>query len=253
MLLAELVGLAENDLILIEEQVLSTGQQALLAGWVARRSKGEPLAYILGYADFYGHVWEVGPGVLIPRPDTETLVQVVLENMPEEALVGELGVGSGAVLGTILGELPDAVGVACELDDVARGYAERNFMQHSLEDRVDWAGEVQEMAEYGPYDVLVSNPPYVADGEWAALEGGVRDFEPKLGLVGEDENWDGLEYYRAWVPLCVRMLKQNGLLAMEMGWRQGAAVKALFEAEGLREVEVVQDLAGRDRVVVGKK
>jgi release factor glutamine methyltransferase len=233
-----------------ENEVLAEVLYGVLQDLTARRETGEPLAYILGRAHFYGRAWDVGPGVLVPRPDTEVLVEAVLGHLRVEARVAELGVGSGAVLGSVLAEFASVTGVGCEVDDRARAYAARNLEAHGLTGRVAWA-ELDEVGDLGPYDVVFANPPYVTDGEWEALEGGVKDFEPKLALVGGMPNGDGLLYYRAWVPLAAGWLKPGGMLAMEMGWRQGPAVAALFEAAGLRNVRVLKDMAGRDRVVTG--
>lgn len=231
----------------------ATGAARLL-GYVARRLAREPVSRILGRREFWGLDFSVTPAVLDPRPETEGLVEAVLARLgpprrqaPLRLL--DLGVGSGAILAALLSELPLALGIGVDSSFAAARVAAQNLSALGLGGRGlvacgDWDAAI------GPrFDVIVSNPPYITTGEMLTLAPEVRDYDPPQALDG---GVDGLRPYRRLVPVLAERLTPAGLLAFECGTGQGAEIAALLRSAGLLDVAVVPDLAGHDRVVVGR-
>ncbi len=214
---------------------------------VARRAAREPLSHLLGYRDFYRHRFEVSPDVLDPRPDTETLVDVALAGAFNT--VADLGTGSGCIVLSLLAERPTAKGTGTDLSQAALSIAARNADRLGVSDRVsliqsDWYDSLN-----GAFDLIVSNPPYIARDEMHDLQPEVRDHEPRMALTDEG---DGLSCYRTIVAGAPRHLTNGGRLAMEIGPTQGSAVTDMMQAAGFAHIAVTQDIDGRDRVVSGK-
>lgn len=224
-----------------------------IAAMAARRLAGEPIQRVIGEADFFGRAFRLSAETLVPRPDTETLVEAVLARLMrvEAPVVADLGVGSGAILVTLLAERSDARGVASDLSGEALATARANAERHAVADRALFVeGSYASMLAPEAFDAIVSNPPYVASAVVATLDPEVRLHDPHLALDGGS---DGLEAYRVIAREAADAPKPGGLLAVEIGFDQGAAVAALFAAAGWEEVEILPDLAGRDRVLVARK
>jgi release factor glutamine methyltransferase len=212
-----------------------------------RRCAGEPVAYIVGRRAFWNIELEVGPGALIPRPDSETLIAAAVEHFekgdgPERSL--DLGTGPGTLLLAALDQWPRATGLGIDASEAALAYARRNAERLGLAPRAhfrrgDWARAVTER-----FDLLLCNPPYVAQG--AALGPGVAEHEPAEALFAGP---DGLDDYRRLAPEIARLLGPGGLAAIEIGHDQGESAAALFEAQGLQP-RVAHDLAGRSRALL---
>jgi release factor glutamine methyltransferase len=248
-IVGHVLGWNNLEVLLHEHDLISLSKMNTIDGYVTRRSDGEPLAYVLGKADFWGREWVVGPGILVPRPDTEILVREALARLPEGAAkVAEMGVGSGCVIGSLLIERPELEAYGTDISDVVIAVARQNVPVGCRFTVGDGLASVQ-----NGLDMVVSNPPYIADAEYAKLESGVRDFEPKLALVGAGENADGLVYYRYLAKAALDKVKAGGWLVVEIGYTQAKAVTDLMKAQGWVEVACVPDLAGRDRVVVARK
>jgi release factor glutamine methyltransferase len=230
----------------------AAGDAAHLAALVQRRLTGEPLAYVLGQQPFWSRDWLVNQDVLIPRPDSEVLVQAVLERLPLEAStrIAEVGVGSGALLGSVLLERPQLQAVGTELVPATLAVAAENLRVAGVEGRAALCLADVLAGVPGPFEVIFSNPPYLSEAEYRALEPNVRDWEPKTALVSGPT---GLECYHALLPQAFAHLVPGGWLAVEIGHTQAAAVVGLFTHQGFGKVAVRPDLAGRDRVVVGQK
>ncbi len=214
---------------------------------VARRVRREPVSHLIGSREFYGRKFEVTPDVLDPRPETETLIEVALRDNFSRLL--DLGTGSGCILVTLLAEMPDAVGVGGDTSADALAVALRNAQRHGVDDRVtfvqsDWMGTIRQ-----PFDLIVSNPPYIAADEMRDLLPDVRKWEPRMALTDEG---DGLSAYRAIVDQALPALMPGGRLVFEIGPTQGAAVSDMMRHADLRNVSVIPDLDGRDRVVMGQ-
>ncbi len=219
-----------------------------LAEWTCRRLAGEPLQYLLGEWEFWGLTFAVGEGVLIPRPDTEILVEQGLAalNGVEAPRVLDLCAGSGCVALALAHERPDAAVTAVEWSPAAYGYLEKNIA--ALGGRVT-PRRADVLApppgDWGAFDLITANPPYLTGEEMAALPPEVRH-EPPQALSG---GADGLDFYRAIRAMWLPLLKPGGTLAMEIGWRQGEQVSTLFAPFSPR---VVKDYGGNDRVVILK-
>jgi release factor glutamine methyltransferase len=195
--------------------------------------------------------FKVGPAVLIPRGDTETLVEAALKVLPQGGSLLDIGVGSGAIALAIAHERPDAQVEGIDLSPAALAIAIENAQRLGLADKVVLReGDLFALQGSNQYDVIVSNPPYIAVGEQATLMPEVRDFEPALALFAGD---DGLDCYRALIPTARGALKSSGTLLVEVGAGQAAAVKELFAVAGYTEVFTNRDLAGIERVVAGQK
>ena len=241
------------DIVTDPYRPLTPEQEATLADYLARREKREPVSHILGRKGFWKIMLRVTPDVLTPRPDTETVVETVLKDFPEHAgwSVLDLGVGSGAILLAILAERPAAKGLGVDASEDALAVARDNAAALGLEGRTallrgDWTAGLADNA----FDLVVSNPPYIATDVLETLEPEVKDFEPRLALEGGP---DGLDAYRILAPEILRVLKPGGRFAVEIGYDQRDAVEALFRAAGAEDVRTVRDLADRDRVVAGAK
>ena len=253
-LLVEAAASAQRvDLISDPHRLLTEAQAAELEGYLARREKREPVARILGRKGFWKIALTLSPHVLVPRPDTETVLDVALAAFDEYRAfsVLDLGVGSGAILLAILAERPLAKGLGVDVSDEALAVARENAARLGLENRTallrgDWTAG---LAEDG-FDLVVSNPPYIPSGDIEGLDLEVRDHEPRLALDGGP---DGLDAYRILAPEVLRVLKPGGLFAVEIGFDQSAAVEALFRGAGAEDVRTQKDLGTRDRVVAGRK
>jgi len=241
------------DIVTDPQRPLTAEQEALLESYLARREHREPVAQILGRKGFWKLMLAVNDQVLTPRPDTETVVEYVLRDFPEHApwSVLDLGVGSGAILLSVLAERPAARGLGVDISEEALAVARDNAAQLGLAARCallrgDWTTGLAD----ANFDLVVANPPYIASAVIETLEPEVRRYEPRLALDG---GADGLDAYRRLAPEILRVLKPGGRFAVEIGYDQKAAVEALFRAAGARDVETLRDLADRDRVVAGKK
>ncbi|MDB5493481.1 MAG: hemK [Phenylobacterium sp.] len=232
---------------------LTAEQEATLADYLSRREHREPVSHILGRKGFWKILLQVNANVLTPRPDTETVLDVVLKDFPEQAPwnVLDLGVGSGAILLAILAERPAATGLGVDVSEEAIAVARDNAAALGLAGRTallrgDWTAGLAD----GNFDLVVSNPPYIATEVIETLEPEVRQYEPRIALDGGP---DGLDAYRILAPEILRVLKPGGRFAVEIGYDQKDAVEALFRAAGAADVRTTRDLGDRDRVVAGSK
>ena len=253
LLLEAAAPVSRAEILADPHRALDPGAEARLDGYVERRARREPVSLILGRKGFWTLMLGVAPGVLTPRPETESILDVVLPHFaPEQAFrVLDLGVGSGAIALAILAERPRAIALGVDVSEDALAVARDNAAQLGLAGRLallrgDWTAEL----EADGFDLVVSNPPYIATAEIETLAPEVRDHDPRLALDGGP---DGLRAYRALAPEILRVLKPGGRFAVEIGATQSAAVEALFRGAGGAGVATHKDLAGRDRVVAGAK
>jgi len=218
---------------------------------VRRRLRREPVAYILGRKGFRRLELEVDPRVLIPRPETELLVELALELRPARVL--DVGTGSGAIALAVADELPEAEVTATDTSPPALEVARVNAQRLGLSDRVRFVEGTLADDERG-WDLILANLPYVAERDWASLQPEVTRYEPREALLAGP---DGLDAYRALIPGCAPHLsryaeQRRGALAVEVGAGQAPAVAELMRAAGFGEVEVRRDLAGIERVAIGR-
>lgn len=246
-LLAHALGIAPERLTLHLSEELPEGATAAFEAALARRERREPVSHITGRRAFYGRDFRVTRDVLDPRPETETLVELALSRVFARVL--DLGTGSGCILLTLLAERGEATGLGVDLSEaalaVARGNAEALGIDRAEFLRSDWCEAVE-----GQFDLIVSNPPYIAADEMPGLAPEVRDWEPEMAL---SPGGDGLEAYRAIAACAPAHLSPGGWLMVEIGPTQAAAVSGLFRAAGLENVTIHSDIDERDRVVCAEK
>lgn len=247
-LLAHALGIAPERLTLHLPDPLPPEAASRFAAGIDARCARQPVSQITGSRLFWGREFTVTPDVLDPRPETEILIDEALA--APFAHVLDLGTGSGAILLTLLAERPAARGQGVDISDAALAVARTNARRLGLEARVsftrgDWFDGVAET-----FDLVVSNPPYIAEAEIDALSPEVRDWEPRIALT---PGGDGLAAYRRIAAAALQRLVPGGRLLVEIGWTQGAAVATLFEAAGLSEIAIRTDLDGRDRVVSARR
>lgn len=225
------------------EPAIAERFDTLVAGREARR----PVSQLIGERQFYGRRFQVSGDVLDPRPETEILIEAALAEPFGHIL--DLGLGSGCILVTLLAERSLATGVGVDLSEAACLQAGANAVLHGVAPRADilrsdWFAEV-----VGAFDLIVSNPPYIRRGDWERLEPEVRDFEPEMALVAGE---DGLGAYRVLAAQAGSYLAPGGRLLMEIGPDQADEVCGLLSLAGLAEARVIQDMDGRDRVVMAR-
>lgn len=220
--------------------------------WIASRAKRLPLQHLTGTVEFHGLTFAVGPDVLIPRPETEGLVDAVLSaGLPDTAELADLGTGSGAIAVTLAVERASWRITALDLSARALAVAAKNAARHGVGERVQLVeGDFASLGGRGPFAAVVSNPPYVTEDEWRDLAPEVRDHEPKEALVPGPS---GLEAYEIIVPLAASVLVPGGLLALELGHTGAPAVSALAESSGFRDIRALPDLAGIPRILLARR
>lgn len=249
--LREILGVSAARIAAYPEDALTPAQAERFADLLERRAAGEPVAYLLGVREFYGRDFKVGPAVLIPRPETELIVDLVRERVPSDAApaILDLGTGSGALAVTLALELPAAKVTAVDFSSAALAVARANAEALGAGVRFvesDWFAALDKGERFG---VIVSNPPYVADGDPHLAEGDVR-FEPASALASGPAGLDDIVRIVAAAPA---YLAPGGWLLLEHGYDQAAAVRDLLAAGGFVEVASVRDLAGIERITLGRR
>jgi release factor glutamine methyltransferase len=235
-----------------------SGLEGTLRSLTARRVKREPMAYILGEREFWGLPFKVSPAVLVPRPDSETLIEAVLALMPDRRRawrILDLGVGSGCLLLTLLREYSEATGVGLDASPDALAVAQENAAALGVADRAslvagDWRLPGWLSAVSGPFDLVVSNPPYIESGAIDGLMPEVARFEPRLALDG---GADGLDAYRTIGAAGLQLVTPGGYLVVEVGAGQASEISTIFAGAGLRPAGRWRDLGGIERVVAGQE
>lgn len=241
------------DVIRNPGRLVSREEALAIEALLARRLAGEPVHRILGHRGFYGLTLALSPDTLEPRPDTETLVDLVLPRLRRVAAergpcrILDLGTGTGAIALALLSQIPQAHAVAADIAPGALETARRNALANGLSDRFDavlsdWFGDVS-----GCYDAILSNPPYITLSEYAELAPEVKDHDPARALVA---GADGLDAYRAIAAGAAKHLLPGGIVGLEIGAGQKSAVTVLFEAAGYTLLDAASDLGGRDRALL---
>lgn len=251
LLLEHICGTDRNTLLVHGDRTVSPEEEKQYLDAVERRSRRIPLQQITGQQEFMGLPFWVNSNVLIPRQDTEVLVEEVLKHTHDGMRILDMCTGSGCILISILNYSNDCEGLGVDISSLALEVAEENaerllsgrtgvsarFLQSDLFEAVD-----------GKYDILVSNPPYIRSAVVDTLMPEVKDYEPRIALDGEE---DGLVFYRRILSDCKKNLKKGGMLFFEIGYDQAEAVKGMMEQAGFLEVTVKKDFGGLDRVVFG--
>ncbi len=257
MLTGAVLGFDLTGLIAHGSRQLTREDAARLDAFAQRRLTGEPVARILGTKEFWGLPLKLSAETLVPRPDTETVVEAALDILRAEGRakaslrIADLGTGSGAILLALLSELPNATGVGTDLSAAALDTAKANAQALGVVPRADFILCDYAESLTGSFDLMVSNPPYVRRADIASLAPEVRDHDPHLALDGGD---DGLKAYRRIAPQAERLLSSHGLLVLEVGQGQAGDVVRLVAAAGLTVASPPKtDLAGIGRAVIARK
>jgi release factor glutamine methyltransferase len=257
MLVGAVLGLDLTGMIAAASRRLTPDESIRLEDLARRRLKGEPVARILGQKEFWGLSLKLSPATLVPRPDTETVVELALEMVrtapdPHRTLrIADIGTGSGAILLALLSELPDTFGVGTDISEAALGTARANAASLGLAARAGFVVCDYAATLSGPFDLIVSNPPYIRTAEIATLAPEVRDHDPRRALDG---GADGFDAYRALIGQAVPLLAHEGALVVEAGQGQSEPIEGLMTAAGLTPAGPPKaDLAGVRRAVAGRK
>ncbi len=250
LLLAHALGIDRAELIASGDRALSAEQTKAIDALAARRLKREPVSRIFGHKEFWTLTLTVTSGVLVPRPETETLVEAALDALfalkLEKLRILDIGTGSGALLLALLRELPNAIGTGTDISRAALDVARENAARNDLAGRCTFIACDIAAGVQGPFDLIVSNPPYVVRSDIATLASEVRDYDPILALDG---GIDGLNGYRAIAGHARNLLAPGGRLIVELGAGQESAVRALFTKAGLNVAAARDDLAGIPRAL----
>lgn len=251
LLLEAVCGTDRNDLLVHGEQPVAPQTEEKYLNWIRQRAEHIPLQQLTGEQDFMGLTFSVNEHVLIPRQDTEILVEEVLKELHDGMRVLDMCTGSGCILLSLMHYSNDCEGLGVDLSAEALEVAERNVLKVLTPEKAEHVQFLQsdlfEKLE-DKFEIIVSNPPYIASAEVEKLMPEVRDHEPRMALDGTE---DGLYFYRRIIKEAGKHLVSSGMLFFEIGYDQGQAVSELMRTQGYREVQVVQDYAGLDRVVFG--
>jgi release factor glutamine methyltransferase len=249
LLLMHFLKINRTQLLTSPETLISPVDATNVDIAVERRLQGIPMAYILGYKDFYKSRFTVGHGVLIPRPETELIVETAVEKGPFLEMA-DLGCGSGCIGLSLLGEFKDSRLWACDISEEAANYFEENAKRLNFMDRISFSlGDVSQFKAENRYDLVVANPPYIDRGDDRVGED-VRKHEPGLALFADD---NGLAFYKVWLPWAQRALKSGGWVMMEFGEGQSSDISKIAQASGFRNIEIKKDLSGKERVLCAQK
>ena len=250
-------GLDLTGLIAATTRIVTPQEAARLEDFLRRRMAGEPVARILGVKEFWGLNFQLSPATLVPRPDTETVVELALEacrrqhHIKEQRRIADIGTGSGAILLALLSEFTEATGVGTDISFEALRTARDNAVRLGLAQRASFVACNYAAALSGTFDLIVSNPPYIRSADIAGLEREVREYDPARALDGGP---DGLDAYRAIAPEAARLLAPGGTLIVEAGYGQSGPIADLMVSCGLTpDLPPKADLAGVPRAVSGRK
>ena len=244
LILSHVLKLKRTELYLNPEIEISATQQLSIETMLSRRLKNEPLQYVFGETEFYGFRFLVNPSVLIPRPETESLVEIIFQNEKTAISILDIGTGSGCIAISLKKLLPNCHLTAIDISEKAIEVA----MQNSVINEVDVDFLKSDLFEniIGIFEIIVSNPPYIPDYEYQKLPVEIKNFEPQKALRVED---DGTDFYKKILQQAKEHLTENGKIYFEIGFDQTKRVKQLALENGFSEVEVFQDLNGFDRIV----
>lgn len=250
MLLQHVLTISHSHIIAHGTQLLSNSELASLNQLCQRRLAGEPLAYLLGWREFYGRRFQVSEAVLIPRPETEHLVDAVLAHLPAQGTLWDLGTGSGAIAVTIACERADAQIWAADISEEALAVAQANASALQAQVRFGQGSWYQAQPQPAPHsvDVIVSNPPYIYAQDPHLQQGDLR-FEPQQALT---DNHNGLSAFETIIAGAKDFLRPDGWLLLEHGYDQGEAVRNILSQYKFKKIQTLADLAGLDRVSLGQ-
>ena len=257
LLVGAVLGLDLTGLIMAAQRQLTAEESTRLEDFARRRLQAEPVARILGHKEFWGLPLNLSAATLVPRPDTETVVEMALELLRADGAlnrplrIADLGTGSGAILLALLSELPNAQGFGTDISTAALQTAAANAAKNGLSDRATFIACDYAAGLSGPFDLIVSNPPYIRSADIGGLAPDVREYDPRAALDG---GADGLDAYRALIPQAAGLLAPGAALVVEAGEGQSGQIGALMAAAGLAAADAPKaDLADIPRAVAGRK
>jgi release factor glutamine methyltransferase len=251
LLICHALKMTHEQFILKKDMDLSEQEEKEIVALIAQRLHGRPVAKIIGSKEFYGREFKTTDETLDPRPDSETLIDAVLETIADKNAsirILDLGTGTGCLALTLISELSNASAVAVDQSEAALAVADHNAHHLNVKQRVEFLKSDWLSAVTGQFDMIISNPPYIPESDIPGLEKEVRIFDPMAALTGGE---DGLDPYRIIIPQLAAFLKPQGIVAFELGRGQAGDVAALLTAAGFKTVYSRADLSGIDRVVVG--
>ncbi len=256
LLLSHILNCGRMDLYLRYNQPLNSFETTTYREYISRRGNFEPYQYIVGEVEFYGLKFFVNKNVLIPRQETEILIDTILQKYPKDAelKILDIGTGSGNIPITLALNLPNSKIISVDVSDKALKVAEKNRELHDLKSRVGFINTdilENDLAKYvDTFDIVVSNPPYVNNKEFPTLQKEITDFEPDIAVTDFS---DGLKFYREISNKSMKLLKNSGMLFFEVGQEQADDVKTIMKKNGLSKIEIVKDLSEIERVVISTK
>jgi release factor glutamine methyltransferase len=249
LLLAHILGQERVQLYAHYDRPVNQKERKEFKELIQRRVRGEPAAYIIGYQEFMSLRFQVNPAVLIPRPDTETMVENILDLYPQRSIhICDVGTGSGAIAISLAHYNPSSRVVATDISEAALSVARLNAVANQVEIEFYQGDLLAQLQDYPPLDLIVANLPYIPLDEYKDLDSGVRNFEPVQALLAPG---DGLDLYRRLLPQALDKLKPGGCLFAEIGYNQGKLAQKM--AHAFNEVEIIKDMAGRDRILKARK
>lgn len=252
LLIRHVTGLGRLEALTRPDTAVGGTEAAAVAGLAARRARGEPMAYLTGRREFWGLEFSVSGQTLIPRPDSETLIEAAVarrETLPENLRILDLGTGCGCLLLALLSEFPGGTGVGIDINGEAAALARINAGRLGLAGRAVFAAAnwSDSLREDGGYHIVISNPPYIAASEWDGLSNTVRAFEPAQALLGGADGLDACREIAARLP---GLLADNGIAILEIGPHQADPVHKMLAVQGLRPALPLPDLAGNNRCII---
>jgi release factor glutamine methyltransferase len=253
-LLAEILKCKRLDLYLAFDKPLAEKELSDYREAIRKRGLRIPLQYIIGNVEFYGLKLLVNESVLIPRPETELLVENIINesNKSVNIRVLDIGVGSGNISLSILKNISNANVVAIDISELALQVAKKNAELNSLQDRIYFKLcniMNDSLNDLGKFDIIISNPPYVSENDYETLEPELKMYEPKIALT---DNSNGISFYKKIIEVSDKILKKPGKLFFELGMGQSMQVKTLFEQKGYSNISISKDYSGTDRIISGE-
>ena len=253
-ILADVLKISRVNLITKQNTVLNQGQEDLFAKFIKRRKQQEPVAYILNKKEFWNENYYVDKRVLIPRPETEILIEMLLKKVKDKSKVFQildLGCGSGCLLISCLKEFNKSLGLGIDISSLALEVAKKNIQTHKINSRAKLLKlDLFKLDIKKKFDFILSNPPYLTSSEYRNLSKDVKDYEPKQALVG---GFDGILYYKKIISFSKSSLKKNGFLALEIGDGQYKEIKKLLTNHSFRILDKYQLIDGEIRCILASK
>lgn len=243
-IIAHVLGMSRLKLNLHQDDDITEDDLVLIQNMISRRQKNEPLQYILGETDFYGLTFKVNEHVLIPRPETELLVEKIIKENPVIEKILEIGTGSGAIAIALAANIKNAKIKAVDISNEALQIARENAVKNKVNINFCFSDVFENVT--GQYDLIISNPPYISNKEYQYLSREIREYEPLIALLADD---NGLAFYKKILCSAKDYLTENGKIYFEIGYSLSESIKKVAEENGFRNIETVKDLNGFDRIM----